>query len=81
MNRQEILNTSIWWSKDFPAFGPTFSRPRATQLHSAGLKKIKDVWNENTKDFYTWDRMIEMYGLEAREATGWQRLLENIPSQ
>ena len=53
-----------------PLIGPGFSNARAAELHTAGLRKYRDVWHRGA--FISADEAQIKFGLQARETWAWQ---------
>jgi exonuclease III len=69
-SHEELLNESFWWSNFLSAIGPGFAKARATTMHKAGLKRIKDVWQDGA--LLPTEEVSRLYGLKNCEFRAWE---------
>ena len=78
-NSNEVLVTSLWFSKNFIGHHFGFTLTRAVTLQRAGMDTINAIWNPQTQDLLSWNQAQAKFSLKPDEEGAYPNILDYIP--
>ena len=79
--RVELLHSNIWWGEGVEFFQKGFTNTKGLRLYEQGIRCVGDIWDENERDFFTWEQTQGKFKLIVGEREDWTELTNKISEQ
>lgn len=76
-NKMELLHSNIWRSDGVELLNKGFTYSKDLHLYHKGIQCVDNIWDSNSRFFFTWESVQEKFKLSPMEEGDWKEVTDN----